>query len=242
MNKSKGVIAMFKKYAIIIGIGAFVFVATLSMVLAPPVFADDPHYYEYDISGLSWSLNTGVWHGTGGTPINVWDLGSPVIPDPESLDFDGAVYGTVSDIWISNTYFKMKLTGTGSPLEFDAYEGANGHYEQVDSGGFFTGVEDATLELSWTAWPFSPGTDIQGGAALAMSKPDIVFKVGSLSITSGQFVASNNGTLNSLVPEPATIVGMLSGLLMLSFRRVFRMGESRQPKVRNGKAKKGKKL
>jgi hypothetical protein len=40
-------------------------------------------------------------------------------------------------------------------------------------------------------------------------------------------------------PEPATIVGMLSGLLLLSFRRIFRMGEGRVSKVK--KAKRGKK-
>jgi hypothetical protein len=48
--------------------------------------------------------------------------------------------------------------------------------------------------------------------------------------------------IGSPVPEPATIVSMLSGLLMLTFRRVFRLGEGRFDRAsmrRTGK--KGKK-
>lgn len=39
-------------------------------------------------------------------------------------------------------------------------------------------------------------------------------------------------------PEPSTIVGVLSGLLMLSFRGIFRLGEGRQYKIKKHRSKK----
>jgi hypothetical protein len=43
------------------------------------------------------------------------------------------------------------------------------------------------------------------------------------------------------VPEPATLVGMLSGLLMLSFRIVFKVGVGRNFRMSGAKFKKAKK-
>lgn len=55
-------------------------------------------------------------------------------------------------------------------------------------------------------------------------------------------VAGYEATLNFVTngdqsPEPGTIVSMLTGLLLLSYRRIFRMGEGRA----SGKVRKGKK-
>jgi hypothetical protein len=107
----------------------------------------------------------------------------------------------------------------------------------VGSSGSFTLASGKTLKAANIS---ATGGSISG---FSLDKFNITYR-GFTDIAGGSFTLAEGSLTakfeigSSPIPEPATVVSVLSGLLMLTFRRVLRLGEEHQHKVKRHRPKK----